>query len=240
MKIKHICVLIPAKNEEKLISRCLHSILKASAILSSDINIEIVLCVDSSTDHTWEIGKKILKDQGSILIIDKGNVGYARRFAAEYALNQYKGYLDACWIANTDADCEVPINWLQKHISYAEKGIHAIAGIVKVDSYREHSPQVAELFQKDYIIHEDGSHPHIHGANIGIRADIYLKVGGWNELYTAEDHDLWNRLSNLKFNLKSDAALFVITSGRKFGRAPLGFANKLDSYNGLDDDDNRK
>ncbi|STY29644.1 Predicted glycosyl hydrolase [Legionella wadsworthii] len=231
MNINTIYILIPARNEEDLLPRCLSSLLKASSVMPSNIQIETILCVDASTDKTFEIGTKILNKKGTVLNIDKENVGAARRYAAQYALSHYSGPLEYCWIANTDADCKIPLNWLQKQIVWANQRVHAIKGIIKVDSYAQHCDEVSNLFEKDYNINEDGTHPHIHGSNLGIRADVYQDVGGWSELPTAEDHDLWNRLSRLNLNLVSDASLFVMTSGRKMGRAPLGFADKLDSYN---------
>ncbi|USQ15413.1 glycosyltransferase family 2 protein (plasmid) [Legionella lytica] len=230
--IKHICILIPAKNEEKLLPRCLYSIINATQLLPKSIHTDIICCVDSSSDNTFKIAQNIIGPQGIVLEISEGNVGFARRYATEEALNRYQGSLEACWLANTDADCEVPKNWLANHILWANQGTHALAGIVKVDSYSEHESQVPELFQNQYIIYEDDSHPHIHGANLGIRADVYLRTGGWKPLVTAEDHDLWNRMKTLSLNLKSHADCFVITSGRKQGRAPHGFAEKLTSFNG--------
>jgi hypothetical protein len=41
------------------------------------------------------------------------------------------------------------------------------------------------------VTYEDGTHPHVHGANLGIRADAYSDAGGWNDLTVAEDHCLW-------------------------------------------------
>lgn len=234
--IKHLCILIPAKNEEQLLPRCLSSIIKAAKLIPESIHIDLICCVDSSSDNTLQIARTIIGSQGVVLEIHEGNVGFARKYAAEKALNRYKGSLETCWLANTDADCEVPPEWLANHILWANQGIHALAGIVKVDSYSEHEPQVPELFQNQYIIHEDDSHPHIHGANLGIRADVYQQIGGWNPLLTAEDHDLWNRLKTLNLNLKSHADCFVITSGRKQGRAPYGFAEKLSSFNGRNDE----
>ena len=46
----HICVLIPARNEEVLLPRCLRSVLKASARLPANVTFDIVVAVDSSTD----------------------------------------------------------------------------------------------------------------------------------------------------------------------------------------------
>jgi glycosyltransferase involved in cell wall biosynthesis len=231
MNISHISVLIPACNEEELLPRCLNSILNAVNFLPKSISIDIILCVDSSSDNSLATGKKIIGTNGAVLEINTRNVGDARKYAAFEALNRYKGPLECCWLANTDADCEVPVNWLDVQVLWANLGIEAIAGIVAVDSYIEHEPQVSELFEKQYIIHPDGTHPHVHGANLGIRADIYKKTGGWRSLPTAEDHDLWNRLMALNCNLVSLADMIVITSGRKQGRAPHGFAGKVASYN---------
>ena len=72
----------------------------------------------------------------------------------------------------------------------------------------------------------------MHGANFGVRADAYLRAGGWGALETAEDHDLWGRLRDIGAIRLSSAALTVATSGRRVGRAPLGFAQALAAHNG--------
>jgi glycosyltransferase involved in cell wall biosynthesis len=48
----HICVLIPARNEEVLLLRCLHSVLKACALLPASVTCDVLVVVDSSTDMT--------------------------------------------------------------------------------------------------------------------------------------------------------------------------------------------
>ena len=82
-----------------------------------------------------------------------------------------------------------------------------------------------------YSIYSDGTHPHIHGANLGVRADRYVDVGGWANLKTGEDHDLWGRLKRTGVRLRSSAQLQVVTSGRRVGRAPNGFAGALAAHN---------
>jgi hypothetical protein len=139
--------------------------------------------------------------------------------------------LSTFWLANTDADCVVPSTWLRDQIDFAASGIEAVAGIISVDSFEEHGPEVPALFHTTYSIHADGTHPHIHGANLGIRADRYLAVGGWADLKTAEDHDLWGRLRQTGGRLLSSAQLRVVTSGRRVGRAPSGFAGALAAHN---------
>jgi hypothetical protein len=103
----------------------------------------------------------------------------------------------------------------------------AVAGTVSVDSFREHGPQVVERFRATYRIDPDGSHPHIHGANLGVRADAYVRAGGWSNHETAEDHDLWGRLLKTGAVTQSTNSIEVATSGRRVGRAPHGFAEAL-------------
>ena len=69
------------------------------------------------------------------------------------------------------------------------------------------------------------------GANLGVRADRYLAAGGWADLPTAEDHDLWRRLHQTGARTCSSAKIVVATSGRRIGRAPHGFAGALAAHN---------
>lgn len=223
----HICVLIPARNEEELLPRCLASVLRARHRLPAGVTCDIVVAVDSSTDRTAFLARNMLSGYGTAVLVDAGIVGVARAFAAAVALERYRGRLSLCWFAHTDADCIVPEDWLLKQLALAEEGIEAIAGIVSVDSFRDHGADAEERFHRRYLIQADGRHSHVHGANLGIRADVYRRAGGWSHLSTAEDHDLWNRLHLAGCFRVSTSAVQVITSGRRVGRAPHGFAEAL-------------
>ncbi len=227
----HIGVVIPARNEESLLPRCLHSVLAAKAAVGTSATVDIVVISDSSEDRTAEIAAKVLDSAGTVAITDAGAVGAARRTATMVALERYKGPLNKCWLANTDADCVVPATWLAQQVELANKGIEAIAGTVTVDTFEEHAPWVRHRFETTYVIQPNGSHKHVHGANLGVRADSYLRAGGWSDLSTAEDHDLWRRLSSVGARKHSTSRLQVHTSGRRIGRAPDGFAGALAAHN---------
>lgn len=226
-----VAVLIPARNEEVLLARCLESVIRASDLLPAIIKATIVLVSDSSTDRTAEIAYQIIGASGSILHTRAGTVGTARALAASYVIERATAPLSSVWLANTDADCIVSRKWLIDQIDLASSGIEAVAGIIAVDSFEEHGPEVPARFRASYTIHADGTHPHIHGANFGVRADRYLDAGGWANLKTAEDHDLWGRLRRAGVRLVSSAQLQVVTSGRRVGRAPNGFASALEAHN---------
>jgi cellulose synthase/poly-beta-1,6-N-acetylglucosamine synthase-like glycosyltransferase len=227
----HICVLIPAQNEEELLPRCLESVLRACSVLPGVVTSDIVVAVDSSRDSTGYLAKKLVVAHGKVIRTDVGVVGRVRALAAEAALERYRGLLTSCWLAHTDADCIVPERWLLDQLSLAEQNVEAIAGTVSVDTFVEHKAGVAGRFRDTYLIHRDGTHPHVHGANLGIRADLYIRVGGWAELVTAEDHDLWRRIALAGGRRVSTSAIQVITSGRRAGRAPRGFAEALAAHN---------
>jgi glycosyltransferase involved in cell wall biosynthesis len=229
--IDHLAVLIPARDEEELLPRCLNSIHRAQRLLPPNVTCEIIVTVDQSTDRTLAIARSMLRNTGVALITNAGIVGIARARAAELALTRYSGPLNRCWLSNTDADCIVPSTWLSDQLHLAHLGVEAVAGIVDVDDFSEHHPAVRHLFRETYLIHPDGTHPHVHGANIGVRADVYQQAGGWAALSTAEDHDLWGRLSHSGCRRLSLAKLKVLTSGRRIGRAPDGFAQALAAHN---------
>jgi glycosyltransferase involved in cell wall biosynthesis len=226
----HISVLIPARNEEDLLPRCLFSIQQARRSLPATVTSDVIVVSDCSQDRTRTVAEAILEDSGLVLETTSGIVGSARAMAAVAAIERYRGLLNRCWLANTDADCEVPEDWLVSHLDFAKRGFQAVAGIIDVDSFVEQEQCIEERFRLTYLICADGSHPHVHGANLGVRADAYLAAGGWSRMRSAEDHDLWNRLDREGHMRVSDATLKVITSGRRIGRAPSGFAEALAAH----------
>lgn len=264
----HIAILIPARDEEELLPRCLRSIDRARRYLSAtasavttgltpnlipNVTTDVIVVSDCSTDRTEAVaashlqhpsqhpshlapsqlpGQHPSQHRGFVLSVAHACVGSARAEAAHAALARHPGPRHRIWLANTDADCEVPEDWLLQHLSIARSGTQAVAGIIDVDSFSEHAPHVHTLFRRTYLLPPDGTHPHIHGANLGVRADAYLRAGGWAALTSAEDHDLWHRLGLSGATRLSLASLRVLTSGRRQGRAPKGFADALSAHNG--------
>ncbi len=228
----HMAIVIPARDEQELLPRCLRSVQNARLMLPSHVTSDLIVVADQSTDDTCNVAWDFVQGNGTVVETQAGCVGAARALGVRHALERYRGRRNRCWLANTDADCQVPATWLQDQLAFANAGYSATAGIVDVDSFAEHKPFVSDRFRRAYLIHSDGTHPHVHGANLGVRADAYLQAGGWQNLYTAEDHDLWRRLQRGRHKHISVASLCVSTSGRKAGRAPLGFAGTLAAYNG--------
>ena len=225
-----ICVVVPARNEERLLPHCLISLINAKRKLPITASCEIIVAIDSSTDGSLEVCQDLLEGHGRAIVVNHGSVGMARAAAAGAGLVSLNGRLERCWIASTDADCVVPSDWLMRQLDHADSGIQAVAGIIDVKDFSDHPSHVEERFRSTYLLGSDGTHQHIHGANLGIRADAYMKAGGWPPLHTAEDHGLWHRLRLTCATIIADSRLIVTTSGRRVGRAPGGFAAALAAH----------
>ena len=226
--IAHVVVMVPARDEEALIGRCLWSIQAARAVLPEGVTSDLIVVSDGSRDRTVALATEIVGEAGLVLSIDAGNVGTARALAARAALARHTGALEACWMAHTDADCEVPTTWLVDQLASASRGALAVAGIIDVVEFGDHDANVPGRFRSTYLLNDDGTHPHVHGANLGIRADAFERAGGWSPLALAEEHDLWGRIDGIRI---SDSRLKVITSGRRTSRVTGGFAHALAAHN---------
>ena len=73
------------------------------------------------------------------------------------------------------------------------------------------------------------THRHVYGANLGVRADAYLDVGGFPPDGAGEDHGLWGRLRAAGYTLAQPVGVRVRTSARLHGRADGGLAGLLRS-----------
>jgi hypothetical protein len=67
----------------------------------------------------------------------------------------------------------------------------------------------------------------VHGANFGIRASSYLRVGGFPPFSLHEDRSLLARLATSDVAIVRSARIRVATSGRLWGRCEGGFASTL-------------
>lgn len=220
--IRRIAVVIPAANEEQLIGGCLSAVRAARGHLqrSMAIPVRTVVVLDGCRDSTAAIAAA----SGDVLLvtITAGSVGAARRAGASAALAG-GGPPGELWLANTDADSQVPVNWLMSMMTRARLGAHLVLGTV-IPGPGLGPAAGAEWYSRHHL--RDG-HQHVHGANLGIRGDAYLDLGGWQPLVTGEDADLARRATLTGLRISRTASIPVMTSVRRDGRAPRGFSTYL-------------
>jgi glycosyltransferase involved in cell wall biosynthesis len=228
--IRRVAVVVPAANEERHIGKCLSSIGAARRHLyqsHANIQVRIVVALDDCVDSTAAIaaasGDVLLVTVSAQGVSTTRGVGAARRAGVSAALAGTSPASEL-WLANTDADCEVPVNWLTSMVHEARRGAHVVLGTV-VPGSGLHPGARAEWASRHHL--REG-HPHVHGANFGIRGDAYLALGGWQPLVTGEDTDLARRATRAgHLRVARIAAIPVVTSVRRNGRAPRGFSSYL-------------
>ena len=225
--ITHVVVAVPARNEAASITACLDSIDLAAAACGR--SVIAVVAADSCVDATADIARRRTPECATTLVVEGSwrSASGARGAAVAAGLGAIGELLaPSVWIANTDADCVVPVDWLRRQLHHCGQVGVAVAGIVRLDESCTH-PSVAAGFAALYDA--DGPlHRHVHGANLGLRADAYEVAGGWRpHTVVGEEHDLWRRLARGGVARVQPTDVVVTTSGRRRGRTRGGFASNL-------------
>lgn len=180
-----VSVLVPARNESANVEACLLSI-KGQAYPPE--LLEIVLIDDHSTDDTLQKAEALARKHPQIRVLrlqDFLTAGekvhsYKKR-AIELGIQQSKGQLIVC----TDADCEVPVRWLQYLTAYYESTRHKFIA-APVNFFRESN--LLEQFQSlDFLgmmgitaAGIQGRFMHMcNGANLAYERQTFEAVGGF-------------------------------------------------------------
>jgi glycosyltransferase involved in cell wall biosynthesis len=220
--IAEIAVVVPVRNEEDHLPSCIAALHRARAKVSRIAEVRVVLVLDSCTDGSEEIAAS--SPDLEIVRTDARNVGSARRTGVDHALARSSRPLEQIWVANTDADSLVPEHWLTTMHEEAEGGAQVVLGMVLPTAGL--SACQRRLWHSRHVPAE--GHPHVHGANFGIRADVYRALGGWTTLSTGEDRQLADDAARVAgAQIVRTARHAVRTSARLHARAPSGFAGYL-------------
>jgi glycosyltransferase involved in cell wall biosynthesis len=230
--IEAIGIVVPARDEAVLIGSCMASLEAARAEVADRVETFLVLVLDACSDDSRAAAARWLTRPHRVLDVHCANVGRARAHGARCALRHFSRCDPArVWLANTDADSRVSQHWLADQLGAANQGADALAGTVHVDDWHGYSIAQVEAYRRFYEVDgPDCAHPHVHGANLGVRADAYLAAGGFAPLPTGEDHALWHALRRQGSCLVSKRGVTVATSARRQARAPQGFASFLQAY----------
>ncbi|TEA08407.1 Glycosyl transferase family 2 [Mycobacteroides salmoniphilum] len=221
-------VVVPAHNEVANLPRCLNALVTAAACFPAPTLTVVVLddCDDESTRLAGRFGSDV-----HFIEVEARNVGaaraagfvYSRTVCAVAASAQHR-----VWYATTDADSRVDADWL---VRQTDSGADMVLGVVRVENWQQTPAGVVRRYLSRYRAkRKPDGHGHVHGANMGFRADKYWKEGGFAAIGSGEDVDLAQRFEQRSYRIHRDDGLSVETSARRVGRAPEGFAAYLRSF----------
>lgn len=213
-----IGIVVPAHNEEACIRACLHAL--GEAARHPDLAgepVEIMVVLDACTDAT---GVHANAAAAMTLSIRAHNVGTARAVGAQALLVR-----GARWLAFTDADTVVSPSWLADQLSLRTDVVCGTVGVADWAPHGCHAPLLAWHFEQTYT--DGDGHSHVHGANLGVSAAAYQRVGGFRHMACSEDVALVDALVASGASVAWSAKPRVVTSARKEARAVGGFADAL-------------
>lgn len=229
--LTHLAVIIPARNEERLLPQCLDALADAARQAATrGLRTRIIVVLDRCVDGTAAVARRAGVD---VVLSTYGAVGPARAAGAAQALTGWSANgvdLQRAWLACTDADSIVPADWLLRQAELADAAsgavesarVDCLVGTVEPVGLSE---ALATAWHRRHRLGED--HAYVHGANLGVRASAYLAVGGFARLRAHEDVDLVRRLREAGHRCVATDITRVGTSGRLRSRVEDGFAAYL-------------
>jgi glycosyltransferase involved in cell wall biosynthesis len=236
-RTRAVGIVLPVHNEERMLRSSLNALDAAASLLGDDFPSHIVIVLDNCRDDSATVARRWIKNRAAgrkgrsvlskpvtVLTIDAGNVGSARRVGCAFALHSFRGTpADNIWLATTDADSTVPVHWLVQQVTKHDLGVDIWSGSVTVLDWIQRQSGTAGAWGEKY-----GAERHwAHGASLGVNGRIYLGVGGFEDLASGEDRSLLEAAAGIGARTYYDRSTPVTTSARRNGRAPLGFAHAL-------------
>ncbi|WP_050346788.1 hypothetical protein [Arsenicicoccus sp. oral taxon 190] len=138
-----------------------------------------------------------------------------------------------CWLLSTDADSVVPPTWIADLLAVAaRRHAVAVAGLVKLVDWAA-TPGARAAYDQILAAGMTGpdTHTHAYAANLAVRLDAYLAVGGFPAVPHGEETGLLQRLAAAGLRTTSTRSSTVRTAGRMPGRAALGLGRLLADLN---------
>ncbi|MDG6223242.1 MAG: glycosyltransferase [Candidatus Bathyarchaeota archaeon] len=212
-----ISVVIPVKNAEKTITRCLEAVFSQSCP-----PLEVIVVDGHSSDKTVE---NVLKFPVKIVYEDYCTIGGARQVGLENARGDF--------IAFTDADCIPEKDWLENLVIHFDGHFVGVGGSIKnigegvwkksiayiTDTFLGSGNSVqGRIFKEKKIVKS------ISGCNSMFKRENLIKIGGFNiSLSINEETELNKRLSKMGELLYTPDAIVVHDQDRGL----KSFANRM-------------
>lgn len=198
--------VIPALNEEKLLSECIESVKR-----QKNTSFEIIVCDNGSADNTAKIalrlGCKVVKEK-------KRGISKARNRGASIAKGEY-----LCFI---DADEVLSKKWLQVADKRTLKGKTLIDGLIVFTNKNKLKEYIYNFYTliiymvltlSKYLARKH----FVTGNNMVIKRSLFEKIGGFDPV-VSEQISFSKKLWKLKVNSSIQFDMIVYASSRRFDR----------------------
>lgn len=194
-----VSILIPAKNEEKVISQTLYSAASINYLKNGKPNFEIIVINDGSTDATGTIIEDLSHKIPNLKILHRqAGISKGKSSALNAGLSLSQGEI----IVVFDADTRIEPAFLKMSIPLlADKAIGGVQG--RVEIYNPNINLVTMLQRNEFTFFNHlvqcskdamGGLTGLGGNGQLVKRLVLDEIGRWNELSLTEDFDLTIRM----------------------------------------------
>ncbi len=232
-----VVVVVPAHDEERTIAEALGSVAVSLEHAQRHHLVDragIQVVAHRCQDRTAATARAVVGhlDHAQVTSDESSRtVGQVRDKAVRRGLAALRSRTDATWVLSTDADTRVGTTWVADILTTARRDRSVgVVGLADLDQWVGDAEGHAEyqLLLASKMRHGAlHAHDHVYGANLGVRSDAYLDVGGFPYVRVGEDQALVDALAARGHRLSRTTEVRVVTSGRLRGRAPGGLADHL-------------
>lgn len=186
MKEPRISVIIPAKNSERTIGKCLKSVFDQGCA-----PLEVMVVDANSTDKTGSIAKK----HGAKVLIEPPHKGSAPGIGRNHGAKSAEGDI----LAFLDSDCYPKKTWLDSVVNVFKDPKVGVYSVVVSDG-------TGKIVSRSFhYLHMEIKYDFAPSRCMAIRKNIFMQVKGFDEtLTTAEDNDLSYRVRQLGYEIMVD------------------------------------
>jgi len=251
---RHCAVAIPVKDEAVRLPRCLRALASQRDKLKRSLPTEsfrVVIFANNCTDNSAKVARSMSAHLSMpVLVVEaalppaEAHAGNARRAAMDMAETWLMERGPGGVILTTDADSEVPADWVANNLAAVDSGADAVLGHIALDEEGELLPEALHrrgclegayetlLTELSSLLDPIASNPWPHhatisGASLAVTVEAYRRVGRLPRVPLGEDKALVAELLRHDARIRFSPGIQVITSGRVNGRAPGGVADTL-------------
>ncbi|MFC1657054.1 glycosyltransferase [Candidatus Moduliflexota bacterium] len=191
-----VSFVIPARNEAECIGRCIDAI---KAMETAGRKVEIIVVDNGSKDGTADIAMA----RGAMVVSKgKGTIGSLRNFGSQVSKGDYLAFLDA--------DCIVPVDWLEKSFLSFDADPRTVVGFRML--IPEDANWVARCWDTLFAGRNVTSEVEwLPSGNMIMPSEAFFSVEGFDEeLETNEDCDICFRLGKKGYTMISSAETTVL------------------------------
>lgn len=175
--MSRVSVVVPARNEEELLPRCLFALRQQEFS-----NFEIIVVDSASTDETQQVAKSF---GVRVIRLEEPGVARARQAGFDAATGKI--------IVSTDADAIHEPDWLKRMVTpFADPDVVGTFGTIELTGQKIWTRLGHALFSGFQAANLQIGHPLFCGPNFAVRKDAFHNIDGFrvNGEYPDEAEDV--------------------------------------------------